>query len=265
MKTLKIALVLLLALLATAGPASAARWKPVKVAAEQSIYVDVDALVRNGNSVQAWDWQKFGSPQTSENLQTTFFWVKSLTNYHCVRRTTDAVLKVYFGADGVEIKRVHLEGLRFPAAVEPDSLREKLLETACNPPKPDTKAAATAKAEASPESKAMADAGDVSGKPLPVKKTAERKTTEKLQDRKSIRPAVADAGSAAQITRPVFKRTYTLPPLTRPRDQSRAPVKAAKAKAKQVALCPPQTAAGKPGAAQPTSQLTDAGNDGLFN
>ena len=171
MKSVKTAFVLFLALLATAGPVCAARWKPVKVTHEQSIYVDVEALVRSGNTVQAWDWQKFDSPQTSTHLQSPYFWVKSLTNYHCIRRTTDAVLKIYFGSDGVEITRVHLEGLQFPAAVEPDSLREKLLETACNPPKPDAKSpAVAAKSETNPESKAMADAGDVSGKPLPAKK-----------------------------------------------------------------------------------------------
>ena len=262
MKSVKTAFVLFLALLATAGPVCAARWKPVKVTHGQSIYVDVEALVRTANTVQAWDWQKFDSPQTSANLQSPYFWVKSLTNYHCDRRTTDAVLKIYFGSDGVEIKRVHLEGLQFPAAVEPDSLREKLLETACNPPKPDAKSPAVAmKPEANPESKAMADAGDVSGNTLPAKKT-----TEKLQDRKAIRPAVADAGSAAQIMRPIFKRTYTLPPLTPPRDQNtRAVAKVTKSKRKQFALCPPQTAAEKSAAAHPISQLTDAGNDGLFN
>lgn len=261
MKSLKTAFILLLALLATAGTAYAARWKPVKVTHEQSIYVDVEALVRSGNSVQAWDWQKFDSPQTSAHLQSPYFWVKSLTNYHCIRRTTDAVLKIYFGSDGVEIKRVHLEGLQFPAAVEPDSLREKLLETACNPPKPDDKApAVAAKPEAKPESKAMADAGDVTGKSLPAKKAPEKSLI-----KKPIKPVRADAESAAQIMRPIFKRTYTLPPLP-PRDhKDRAPAKVAKAKGKQVALCPPQTAGKAANAAHPASQLTDAGNDGLFN
>jgi hypothetical protein len=260
MKSVKIAFVLFLALLSMAGPVCAARWKPVKVTHEQSIFVDVEALVRSGSTVQAWDWQKFDAPQTSMHLQSPYFWVKSLTNYHCGRRTTDAVLKIFFGSDGVEIKRVHLEGLQFPAAVEPDSLREKLLETACNPPKPDAKSPAVAmKPEANPESKAMADAGDVSGKPLPAKNK-----TGKLQA-KAIKPALADAESAGQIMRPIFKRTYTLPPLP-PRDQKgRAPAKVAKAKGKQVAICPPQTAAGKSAAAHPASQLTDAGNDGLFN
>jgi hypothetical protein len=259
-KSVKTAFVLFLALLATAGPVCAARWKPVRVTHEQSIYVDVEALVRSGNTVQAWDWQKFDSPQTSTHLQSPYFWVKSLTNYHCIRRTTDAVLKIYFGSDGVEIQRVHLEGLQFPAAVEPDSLREKLLETACNPPKPEAKSSAVAmKPEANPESKAMADAGEVSGKPI-----APKMKTEKLQT-KAIKPVVADAESAGQIMRPIFKRTYTLPPLP-PRDQKgRVPTKMAKAKGKRVASCPPQSATGKSAAAHPASQLTDAGNDGLFN
>ena len=90
--------------------------------------------MRKGNTVQAWDWQKFAIGQTSATWQGTFFSVKSLTSYHRTQRTTDAVLKVYFGNDGVEIKRTYLEGLQFPAAVEPDSLREKMFDDGVQSP-----------------------------------------------------------------------------------------------------------------------------------
>ena len=94
-----------LTLCALAGPVCAARWKPVSVLPERTIYIDMDALVRSGNIVQAWDWQKFGTSQTSATWQGTFFWVKSLTSYNCTQRTTDALLKIYFGNDRAELKR----------------------------------------------------------------------------------------------------------------------------------------------------------------
>src|SRR5262249_43160742 len=116
-RPVKSACVLALLLAIAAFPATAARWKPVSINTERAIFIDMDALARNGNVVQAWDWQKFNEPQAAANWQGSYVWVKSLVNYHCMRRTTDPVLKVYFGPDGVEVKRANLEGLQFPAAV----------------------------------------------------------------------------------------------------------------------------------------------------
>ena len=40
-------------------------------------------------------------------------------------------MRVYLGADGQELKRTQTQGLQYPAAVESDSMREKMLEVAC--------------------------------------------------------------------------------------------------------------------------------------
>lgn len=260
-----------------AGPVSSAHWKPVSVTPERSIYFDIDALVRDGNTVQAWDWQKFGSAQTSATWQGTFFWVKSLTNYHCAQRTTDAVLKVYFGNDGVEIKRAHLEGLRFPAAVEPDSLREKMLEMACNPPNPAVE----------PVAKPAADVGSAQAKlPEPAVKSEPAASkvdsaaaqsnpkkvdskTAKADDKAAAIPkaqstdaAIPGAGPAVQMVKRAERQAYSRTERMTSKKRFGGAVRLPKARLQ------PDLKGSRPGPAstsEPTHQLTDAGNDGMFN
>ncbi|HVY04449.1 MAG TPA: surface-adhesin E family protein [Burkholderiales bacterium] len=270
----KIAFVLVLGLLAAAGSAFAARWKPVSINPERAIFIDVEALARNGNTVQAWDWQKFSAPQTSATWQGSFYWVKSLTNYHCTLRTTDPVLKIYFSEDGVEVKRTNLEGLQFPAMVEPDSLRERLLETACNPPKAPAKASATKSGQAAKTDgaadKEKAMAGMDAAKPDKAEAEAkpEQKETSKPDKKEAKKPEADKAVSAEVKHRPrtgaiapvVYHRTYTLPPRVSPKKAGTS--KAARS-AKRDPSCPPAAAAGPPKDAP--AQLTEAGSDGLFN
>jgi hypothetical protein len=269
------------ALLALAGPVSGAQWKPVRVTPERSIYIDMDALVRNGNTVQAWDWQKFGIGQTSATWQGTFFWVKSLTNYHCMQRTTEAVLTVYFGNDGVEIKRAHVEGLQFPAAVEPDSLREKLLELACHPPKPPAKPVAKATKPAvetksaetkTPESEPALSKGDTgaaksdsgAAKIEPARAGEKGGAAAKAQ---SADPVVPRARSA-QIMRSAARQPYARTARMMSRKKNPAGVNLAKAKPQPDLNCPPPERAGAAEPVHPLAPalpLTDAGNDGMFN
>jgi hypothetical protein len=252
------------ALFALAGPVCGAHWKPVSVTPERSIYIDMDALVRNGNTVQAWDWQKFGTGQTSATWQGTFFWVKSLTSYHCMQRTTDAALKIYLRNDGVEIKRAHLEGLQYPAAVEPDSLREKMLEMACNPPKPAVKPVATAtipavdaksaqtKSPVSEPNVSKGDPGTAKGDPAKA----------------DSKPAKAEekggAAAQAQFANPVVARARLAPTMkgTARQPYARtarmmaskklpAGVKLAKAKPQPDFKCPPPEQATAPTPVQP--------------
>lgn len=265
-----------LTLCALAGPVCAARWKPVSVLPERTIYIDMDALARSGNVVQAWDWQKFGTGQTSASWEGTYFWVKSLTNYHCERRTTDAVLKVYFGKDGVEIKRTQLEGLQFPAAVEPDSLREKMLMTACNPPKPDLKPIAVATpepkpAEVKPPEPTKADVQapkDKSGaKDDPAKKTDAKaaKPDDKAVAAKKDGPVVANAKTAAANTAKRVERSpYARSARYASKKKSAGGLRLAKAGKRDDPTCPPGSVTGQsPAPLRP--QFTDAGNDGMFN
>jgi len=250
------------ALLALAGPVSGARWKPVSVTQERSMYIDMDALVRKGDTVQAWDWQKFGTGQISATWQGTYFWVKSLTNYHCTQRDTDAVLKVYFGNDGVEIKRVYLEGLQFPAAVEPDSLREKMLEMACNLPKAALKRIATATKPAMVAKSAEPAAAVTSGKPA----KADEKGGAAAQAQ-SASPVVPPA-KPAQIGKPAGSQPYVRTARMMSRKKSAASLHLAKAKPEADLKCAPpaQGAASEPSQPlAPPPQLTDAGGDGMFN
>ena len=268
------------ALLALTGTVFGAHWKPVSITPERTISIDMDALVRDGNTVQAWDWQKFGTGQTSATWQGTFFWVKSLTHYHCVQRTTDAILKVYFGNDGVEIKRVHLEGLQFPAAVEPDSLREKILEMACNPPKPAIKPVATATKPApetrSAESKSPEpDASASNGNPAktdsnPAKAGNKAGATAKAAPADAVVPnAKPSAAAVKRFERPPYSRTARMTATKKATGGLKlAGLKLAKARLQPNLKCPPPgpASASEPAwPAPPTPQFTDAGNDGMFN
>ena len=143
-------------------------------------------------------------------------------------RTTDAILTVYFGNDGVEIKRVHLEGLQFPAAVEPDSLREKMLEMACNPPKPAIKPVPKADSRPSAPSIRQFERPPYS---LTALSTSQKKPAggSKLA---GLKPAKA-------------RRQPDLKCLPQgPASASEAP---------------------RPAPSTPTQQLSDAGSDGMFN
>ena len=276
------------ALLALAGPVCGAQWKPVSVTPNRSVYIDMDALVRSGSTVQAWDWQKFGTGQTSATWQGTFFWVKSLTSYHCAQRTTDAILRVYFGDDGAEIKRTSLEGLQFPAAVEPDSLREKLLEMACNPPKPPVRPVETATTPASEHKVVEPKATQPAPKPDASASTDKTATANSVPAKAGSTPAkagdkaasaakamfVAAAAAGANPATPIVMRAprqaYSGKARMTSKKKASGELKLALAKAtsRPELNCPPPSDAGVAAPLQPQApapQLTDAGDDGMFN
>lgn len=129
-----------IALLMAAGlllPATglAAKWVTVSTSPESTAWLDQGGIVRRGDVVQAWELEKFTIDQENKAWEGRYRAVKSLMSYDCARRTTEPVLRVYLSAEGAELKRVHMQGLQFPAAVEPDSLREKMLALACAAPK----------------------------------------------------------------------------------------------------------------------------------
>jgi hypothetical protein len=256
-------------LIAVAGPAAGGQWKPVSVTPQQSIYIDLDTLVRSGDTVQAWDWQKFSANQDGSTGQETFQSVKSLTNYHCQQRTTDAVLKVYLRSDGTEVTRAQLQGLAFPAAVEPDSLREKLLRLACDPPTPRAKqvvhpasvtgAKAGATSDSTPGASGDADVGKADPA-IPEDAAAESK-----------------AEPASNVTKPAKSTARAGKRPERQRAAARHPVKVVGKKSADKMLkatrqagmlnCPepPALQASALPQIEPSPQLSDAGSDVLFN
>ena len=273
------------ALLALAGPVCGALWKPVSVTPNRSVYIDMDALVRSGNTVQAWDWQKFGTGQTSATWQGTFFWVKSLTSYHCAQRTTDAILRVYFGDDGAEIKRTSLEGLQFPAAVEPDSLREKLLEMACNPPKPPAKPIETTTkpasehkvvepkatqpapkpdASASTDKTATANNDAAKAGSTPAKAGDKAASAAKAMSVAAVTAVAAGANPATPIVKRAPRQAYSGKARMTSKKKAGGDLKLALAKAKSrpELNCPPPFDAG---VAAPLQPQAGSGDDGMFN
>ena len=118
-------------LVCAGGNALAAQWKTVRIAPDKTTYIDINGLLRSGDAVQAWELEKFASDQESRAWEGKYRAVKSLTGYDCQRRTTEPLLRVYLSAEGAELKRVQMQGLQFPSAVDPDSLQEKMLEQAC--------------------------------------------------------------------------------------------------------------------------------------
>ena len=128
-------------ILAGGGEAAAAtQWKTIRTTAVKTMSLDLDGMIRSGGTSQAWELEKYSSAQISRTWEGTYHAVKSLISYDCLHRTTELLLRVYLGADGLELKRTQMQGLQFPAAVEPDSLREKMLDLACAKTKADNMA-----------------------------------------------------------------------------------------------------------------------------
>jgi carbonic anhydrase len=186
-----------------AAQSHGAQWKPVSIGPARSIYMDVDALDRHGDLVQAWDWQKFTSEQTAKSWEGKFHWVKSLSSYDCAQRTSAPMLKIYFDSEGAEVKRLHLEGLQFPAVVEPDSLREKLLNLACKPPEKIAAPASTAPSDGHGAAKSTKPAvaekeESAAAAPLKVAMVAQPPKQEATPEM-SVRSAPARRPQASQV------------------------------------------------------------------
>ena len=207
------------ALLAWAGTGWTAQWKAVRTTPEKITFLDASGVRRSGDAVQVWELEKFTADQTSKAWEGAYRTVKSLTGYDCGRRTTEPLLRVYVNAEGVEVKRVQMQGLQFPTAVEADSLREKMFEMACEvkdkPAKPAAEAAEKPKGGLMSEA-AAADMPKEGAKPAKAesegKKVAEGAREEKSKpeekakvDEKSPTVAKALADKVALLAKPEAK------------------------------------------------------------
>ncbi len=183
--------------LACSGEAvAAAQWKTMRATPAKTTYIDLNDIVRRGGMSQVWELEKYSSAQTSRTWEGAYHAVKSLIGYDCLRRTTEPLLRVYLGADGLELKRTQMQGLQFASAVEPDSLREKMFDVACAKDTTDNKAKPVA--PATPASKPASLLPEAAAAELP-KGAAEPPAT---------KPAVAPAksGDKTQSTEAPAKR-----------------------------------------------------------
>jgi len=165
-------------------------------------------------------------------------------------------------------------------------LREKLLEMSCNPPKPAVKAVETATKPAV-ESKIL-ESKSAPSAPKPDASVSTDKTAAAKSDpaKADSKPAKADdkAAAAAKAASTDAAVPGTKPPVqfaerSERQASSRKPrmtsknktgggLKLAKAKPQPDLNCPPPTHAGASEPVHPQApapQLTDAGNDGMFN
>src|SRR4051794_15196526 len=63
-----------------------------------------------------------------------YYSARTLTRFDCSRRTISPLVRVFYGADSTELRRINLDQVELAALTTPGSLQERLLEEACKPP-----------------------------------------------------------------------------------------------------------------------------------
>ncbi len=155
--------------------AVAAQWVDIASPGAQMMQFDAGSVVREGDVVRAWDKVVHPRDQSLGSGDAAYRSVRTLMGYHCVRRTSLPLARVFFTEDGLEILRANVEGVELSQPVVPDSPRARMLELACAKPagseSPGAGAAAAprvtagAAAAASPRGAAPAGAAEPAARP----------------------------------------------------------------------------------------------------
>lgn len=141
-----------LLLLLAAGPAGAAHWINITEGPPRAIYLDTEALQRDGHEVRAWMREVYLEEHRSEHTGVIYYSANSLMRFDCPRHISVPLMRVFYGSDGTELRRIRLDDVEAPAIASPGSLQEHLLERACQPEKkPVEKAAKIVLADAKPK------------------------------------------------------------------------------------------------------------------
>lgn len=141
-----------LVLLLAAGPAGAAHWVNITQGPPRAIYLELEALQRDGNEVRAWIREVYLDEQRSQHTGVIYYSANSLMRFDCARRMSAPLMRVFYGSDGTELRRIRLDDVELPAAVSPGSLQEQVLLRACEPEKkPAEKAPKIVLVEAKPK------------------------------------------------------------------------------------------------------------------
>ena len=149
----------------------AAEWVEMASPSAAKLAFDRDGARRDGNIARAWDSAVWPVDQTEGSGDVAYRSVRTLMSYHCIRRTSVPLARIFFREDGIELMRVNLEGVELPQPVAPDSARARMLELACNA-KPPPPAMAMAAAGSVAGQAAMAGAEPVKAKAKPKRKRA---------------------------------------------------------------------------------------------
>jgi len=179
-----------LALLLAAGPAVAAHWVNITQGPPRAIYLELEALQRDGYEVRAWMREVYVDEQRSEHTGVIYYSANSLMRFDCARRTSGPLMRVFYGGDGTELRRIRLDDVELPATVSPGSLQEQVLVRACQPEKSTGE---------KPSKIILADAKPKTDVPPSEAKKVAPSTTEPAASAKS---APADAGNAQQTPKP---------------------------------------------------------------
>lgn len=113
--------------------ASAAKWVSIAEGALRAVYLDTEAVQREGAIVRAWTREVYTDEQRSQHTGVLYYSANSRVSFDCTKRTTVPLTRVFFGGDGTELRRVSLDAVELPALVSPGSLQEQLLDRACRP------------------------------------------------------------------------------------------------------------------------------------
>ena len=161
MKT-KLHLTLIAAFLFLPLGSEAAAWSVVVSNEKMRTEIDLASFMRQGAFVTAWDRDIYFVPEQARPGDFYFKSAKALVRYSCDARTADLLMRVYYAADGSEIKTVTASYYGRPNYVIPDTDDEKKLEYVCKYKTPEELRLAAlarkqAKAEAEAEKKAKAE------------------------------------------------------------------------------------------------------------
>jgi carbonic anhydrase len=130
---MRVAWLSLLFLLA-AAEAPAAKWVSIAEGSARAVYLDSEALQRDGTTVHAWTREVYMDEQRSAHIGVLYYSANSRIRFDCAKRTMAPTTRVFYGGDGTELRRVSLDAVELPALVAPGSVQEHLLNRACLPP-----------------------------------------------------------------------------------------------------------------------------------
>lgn len=153
---MKPAFLLLAAMLLATSSALAANWHLLQNSSLMLLEADDPQLEANESSSQnkdskkdkklkIWSKSSYSKPEQARPGDFYYSSEKSLLEINCTKRAHRLLQKIYYAADGQEIKSVHQGEGEKSAPIVPDSTEERIYEFACTfqPKKADNKTAKT--------------------------------------------------------------------------------------------------------------------------
>lgn len=197
------AFLLLAALLLPVSPAMAGNWHALQNTAQELLEAGEPQLETSADNAQGksrkkdkklkvWSKITFSRPEQARPGDFYYASAKSLLAINCIQRTHRLLQKVYYAADGQEIKSVYYgedEKIKFTV---PDSAEERVLNFSC--------AFKVAKAENQPPRRAQT-------------KPAEPKEKSPITSKAAQKPEVKAASNSKSST-------PTIPPASKPKDSA---------------------------------------------